>query len=87
MEWQAGFACGALLMPRNALRREAQTFSAGQKLPPGGTGADTREGIAMIDRIAEAFMVSRDAARVRLLQRGYLMEGGAAGQRGLFSPA
>jgi hypothetical protein len=87
MEWQAGFACGALLMPRSALRREAQTFSAGQKLPRGGTGADTPEGIAMIDRIATAFMVSRDAARVRLLQRGYLMEGGGAGQRGLFSPA
>lgn len=87
MEWQAGYACGAFLMPRSALRREAQVFSVEQELPPGEVGVATPTGIAMIERIATVFGVSRDAARVRLLQRAYLVEGGAAGQRGLFSPA
>jgi hypothetical protein len=30
MEWQAGYACGALLMPGGALRRAVQAFSAGR---------------------------------------------------------
>lgn len=87
MEWQAGYACGALLMPRSALRREGQAFLAEQQISPGRIGVDTPEGIAMLERITAAFRVSRDAARVRLLQCSYLVEGDTGGQRGLFSTA
>lgn len=84
MEWQAGYACGALLMPRGALQREVQAVSAGRGLSPGTIGAQSTDGAAMIARIATVFKVSRDAARVRLMQRAYLVGGGGNGQRGLF---
>ena len=67
MEWQAGFGCGALLMPGRELR---------VVLAPHLEGVAPTEGEAeaqpMIAVVQQAFGVSADAARVRLLERGYL---------------
>ena len=84
MEWQAGYACGALLMPTTPLRDEIRAFANAHDLPAGKVATDSSLGTALIARIAVAFQVSRDAARVRLLQRGYMIEGSAAGTPTLF---
>lgn len=84
MEWQAGYACGALLMPTTALRDEVRAFANAHNLPPGKVATDSSVGTALIARITVAFQVSRDAARVRLLQRGYMIEGSQAGTPTLF---
>lgn len=84
MEWQAGYACGALLMPTTPLRDEVRAFANAHDLPPGKVATDSSLGTALIARIALAFQVSRDAARVRLLQRGYMIESSAAGTPTLF---
>lgn len=54
MEWQAGYASGALLMPERALRRLVLA-------KPG-------DEFELIKRIAVGFQVSADAARFRLSQ-------------------
>ncbi len=70
MEWQAGYAGGALLMPITPMHKVV-------------TGAFAEWGIRkrvefasdhhfdLIDRVAAKFAVSRDAAGVRLLKLGY----------------
>lgn len=75
MEWQAGYACGAILMPVSALRRVIQSFAEEREFPAGKIGVGTAEGGALIDHVAGTFQTSRDATRVRLLQRGYLGDG------------
>lgn len=80
MEWQAGFACGAFLMPASFLHRQVRIFAEQHSLAPGKVDVSAPEGAAMIERVAGAFRVSRDAARVRLLQRGYLADSGTANQ-------
>ena len=69
MEWQAGFACGALLMPQAELVRIVKTFRDAEdfKYADIGTASDT--GKRLIQRVMEEFQVSQDAARVRLEQR------------------
>lgn len=84
MEWQAGYACGAVLMPATALRDEVRAFADARDLPPGKVAIGSSEGAALIARIGDAFQVSREAARVRLLQRGYMIEGTGAGSPSLF---
>jgi hypothetical protein len=84
MEWQAGYACGALLMPRGALRQQMQALSAGRGLSPATIGTESSDGVALIAGIALAFGVSRDAARVRLVQRDCLIAGAGNRQPGLF---
>ena len=71
MEWQAGYAGGALLMPITPLRamvEAALAESGGGKLVEAGT--DRHDGL--VQRIAEAFAVSRDAAAFRLTKLGYV---------------
>lgn len=67
MEWQAGFACGAFLMPASELRRTVSALGALR--PPLPEDALGRE---MIDLVRRTFAVSSDASRVRLLQAGHL---------------
>jgi Zn-dependent peptidase ImmA (M78 family) len=65
MEWQAGYVCGALLMPRRELRDlvhsgmrhagELNALEVGSEL-----------GRSIVDEIARRFFVSTEAARVRL---------------------
>lgn len=62
MEWQAGYACGAFLMPASHLKKTVDNF-----LATNGAYAD-----ALIDAVVTRFQVSKDAARVRLSVTNHL---------------
>jgi hypothetical protein len=70
MEWQASYAAGALLMPISRLKLvAAECLGKGdvtQLAPDSPRAADLKQ------RASEAFMVSAEAAGVRLIQRGFL---------------
>lgn len=75
MEWQAGYVCGAILMPssqvQDFLRREwAQAVSSGP------IEATCGESNAVVEAIREKFKVSREAARIRLLRLQVLATAG-----------
>lgn len=72
LEWQAGYACGAFLMPITALRRSTDEFLDKHGLTELLT-LDTPSGQELIRHTIKVFQVSADAARVRLLKRGYLI--------------
>jgi hypothetical protein len=74
LEWQAGFASGALLMPRTHIRRLVDETRVRLKIY-GPAHVNSSRGRALVSRLSTAFDVSRDAARVRLQQLGYLVEG------------
>lgn len=71
MEWQAGYASGAFLIPISALARFMGAFSE-RHGTTGPVALTTPEGRELIGRLAFEFQVSHDAARVRLMQRGYV---------------
>ncbi len=71
MEWQAGYICGALLMPKRRMDLLVGAFGKEN----GCAGPLLRDNIAgrrLIERVTDLFDVSRDAARVRLLKLGHL---------------
>jgi len=70
MEWQASYAAGALLMPISRLR--AVVSACSQSELRSATLIDESLGKNLQQRTSEAFLVSGDAARVRLTQLGYL---------------
>lgn len=78
MEWQAGYACGAFLMPAPALSELIRCFVEEKELSIARFGVSSGEGQRLIATVVETFAVSQDAARVRLLQRGSLVEGETA---------
>ena len=82
MEWQAGYACGAVLMPASQVRQRADEYRRTADLY-GPVPAATAHGQALIDQVVAAFQVSRDAARVRLSVLGFIGPAAAAGS--LFS--
>ena len=71
MEWQAGYAGGALLMPVTPFSEMVEAalaeWSAGKLVLPG-----TDRHAELVRRIAEAFAVSKAAANVRLSKLGYV---------------
>ncbi len=73
MEWQAGFCSGAFLIPATALAQTIaefhQQFGVSGALPVASADAQY-----LITATVERFAVSRDAARVRLQQKGVLVE-------------
>src|ERR1051326_5933814 len=69
MEWQAAFASGAFLMPISALREVIKQFKKDRTLAVAKLALRSSDGVALINTVAERFHVSRDAARVRLMQR------------------
>lgn len=72
MEWQAGYVCGAILMPASALRQLMK-----DQFPEhvtGGQGIDATVTDAMIEAIQGTFKVSTEAARVRLLRLGVIRD-------------
>lgn len=71
MEWQAGYACGAALMPATYIRRTVGAIHE-QLGIFGSTGSDSAHGRAVIDAVVEGYQVSRDAARVRLSVLGLM---------------
>jgi hypothetical protein len=76
MEWQAGYVCGALLMPKSAIVGECGRFSSQRKLY-GPVSLRTTDGIDLIAGVSAMFQVSNDAARVRMLKLGLVTPGPA----------
>lgn len=71
MEWQAGYICGALLMPATCVRKVAQQYGEVKGIfGPVREGTDHAQ--ALIEAVTAAFRVSGDAARVRLSVLGLL---------------
>jgi hypothetical protein len=85
MEWQAGYACGAILMPVSALLDAVQRFRAEKNLPYNNLSLQSEPGQNLISAIAAGFQTSRDAARVRLLKKGILIDNGTQQTAELFS--
>lgn len=78
MEWQAGYACGAVLMPRSHLLGVVAEYQRERGLF-GPTSSSSADGQAMIEVVCGTFQVSRDAARVRLERLAVLGEPRAMG--------
>jgi hypothetical protein len=70
MEWQAGYAGGALLIPVSTLKKNVEAvvkkWGGAQVLP------DSKQGRELVDNIAAAFDVSAEAASARLSNLGLL---------------
>lgn len=81
-EWQAGYASGAMLMPKSDMLRVAGEVQKRQNIY-GPITADTPNGQLLIEAVVENFAVSKDAARVRLSVLGFLGQPTASGS--LFS--
>lgn len=71
MEWQAGYVCGALLMPLSHFRRIVSGYQQTNGTF-GPVAAGSAHAAALIDKIRQEFQVSADAARVRLSQHSFL---------------
>ncbi|HWB05174.1 MAG TPA: hypothetical protein VG796_19235 [Verrucomicrobiales bacterium] len=71
MEWQAGYACGAVLMPLSHIRTAVKIFCDERGLYSPLMEASA-PAITLIDIVVKTFAVSRDAARVRLSKLGFL---------------
>lgn len=71
MEWQAGYICGALLMPASHMRRLVGAYQESNGLF-GVIGANGSHGQALIEKVQQEFQVSADAARVRLYKLNVL---------------
>lgn len=71
MEWQAGYVCGAILMPASRVRRLVADYVDQHDLF-GSVGENSLHGRALADQLTTAFQVSGDAARVRLHKLGVL---------------
>ncbi len=71
MEWQAGYASGAYLMPITPIREMTQqAFEKANS--PSVEMTSSPVGQALIQQVSMTFRVSEDAARVRLIKLGYL---------------
>ena len=75
MEWQAGFACGAILMPATALRATVKRYLEDHRITLGRFEMKSPEAQSLITTVSNSFEVSREAGCVRLLQHGVLSEG------------
>jgi len=71
LEWQAGYACGAVLMPSTYARTAVSGYREQSGLH-GQVQASSDHGQAMTELLVNGFQVSRDAARVRLSVLGLL---------------
>jgi Zn-dependent peptidase ImmA (M78 family) len=84
MEWQAGYAGGALLMPVSRIRALVAAYCESHNLF-GVIGQSDSHGRVLIEAVRAAFDVSADAARIRLLKLGIL--GAASAGPSLFNIA
>jgi IrrE N-terminal-like domain len=76
MEWQAGYVCGAILMPAGPLIETVRGFRMQNGLPLTNLALHSDAGQRLIDTVAARFQTSRDAARVRLLKKNILADPG-----------
>lgn len=65
MEWQAGYASGAALMPKSYVTKVVAGIQERFGIY-GAVSAQSQNGQALISAIVDSFQVSRDAATVRL---------------------
>lgn len=73
MEWQAGYACGAFLMPKSAVVQLVRDYMEQHELYA-TVSLQTLHAQNLISSMTKTFKVSDDAARVRLLKTGLLTE-------------
>jgi Zn-dependent peptidase ImmA (M78 family) len=73
MEWQAGYASGAFLMPITVVKRIVNSFYPSIDSLSIVSSASS-DGRRLIDLLQKEFQVSPDAARVRLVKLNYLAE-------------
>lgn len=73
MEWQAGYACGALLMLASNVQQLVAEYveQHGLLFRPRANSSHAAE---LLSKMVEKFFVSPDGARVRLLKLGYLTD-------------
>lgn len=81
MEWQAGYVCGALLMPKSAVTRVCRGHVEANGIY-GPVSLQSPVAGQLIQSVVTGFQVSQDAARVRLLKLGFLTHGPES--KGLF---
>jgi hypothetical protein len=74
MEWQAGYVCGALLMPKTVFLKLFAAFGSTRGLE-GALSEQSPHATAWFNECAEAFQVSTDAARIRSLKLGLILAG------------
>lgn len=74
MEWQAGYCCGAFLMPARALQRTVRDARRSAGIRGEMVNVTSPEGRFLTAQVVTAFQVSEEAARVRLKQRRYLSD-------------
>lgn len=72
MEWQAGYVCGALLMPVGRLIAQVREFRHARDLDHAALSERSLDGAALIREVAERFQTSWDTARTRLAQQRIL---------------
>ena len=71
MEWQAGYVCGALLMPVSLVRAAAGEFLERRHIF-GPVASGSIEATSLVDLVRRRFSVSAEAARIRLLKLNLL---------------
>ena len=76
MEWQAGYVCGAVLMPAGPLIDAVRAFRRLNGLALSNLMLHSDAGQKLIETVAGRFQTSRDAARVRLLKKRILIDSG-----------
>ena len=75
MEWQAGYACGAILMPVSQIRQIIGSYREMHDIPSDiSLLVESEHAEAIMQMVMEQFSVSWDAARVRLLKLKCLIE-------------
>jgi hypothetical protein len=84
MEWQAGYVCGAILIPLSALVETVREFRTDHNLPYSNLILASDMGRKLIDCVATRFQTSKDAARVRLLKKAILLDMGGRNTNELF---
>ena len=67
MEWQAGYVCGAVLMPASHVRSVVAPYRERHALH-GPVAQATEEGSALISLLQSTYQVSAEAAKVRLFR-------------------
>lgn len=81
MEWQAGYVCGALLMPVSSVKQDVALFRKDKGLQ-WDIVLETPESTEIINRMADKYDVSCDAGKVRLLKMNCLVN--PTGTKSLF---
>lgn len=70
MEWQAGYVCGALLIPRSSAETLAKRCKVSRAFPVTSAAPVASN---LIQLVSVSFQMSKFAARVRLVKLGFLL--------------